>query len=660
MKGIKYTISFCVIFIGLLIIAESHIFYLENFYTQYNSTTLYLQYDTTKEEMIDDIINSAEHNGVEVFTFIRFQSNIFLTEYNIYGTPGTEKYLNDKSNIVEEKYKSLFMGNINFKFESINNIPNIEKVHDYYVIGSTEQVHKFKMELIEKYAGNHPKPGYPDKESRNNTIVIWALIICIILLLSFYDVVSQKKENVIRISMGEKISKIICINILIDSFIFVVMFIVILFILSRYSYVFFNFNISIIFFAILLCINGLLYLNLYSYDIKEAFSNGKSYKSLLSLNYGLKLITTVLIILIISSNIFSISESLSLYKQKTFFEEHADYYYIKFAYRIRENSDGSFNDTLTDSSRVQVIFNKQFFEKFNAIELKNVSNVYGTGGILANKNAFDYLSSKIDELRDINLEKEFYFLLPEKMKNNLELINLLIDYIEIFESNDYGVIYYNDNIEVVGVDEDSLYGSDVVKNPIIVYNNMSLEQLKLQSDNNEQNIMKSEQLYDTMYKISSNDDLKEFNKFIVEYNLQDEIVNKTNVLEKYENSWIIAKRILYINLVFSILVLLLELIIINSIIRLEYEVNAIELSIKKVMGYSVLEKNWKIIMMTVITTISSILIAIIGARIMQIQEVYYIAFGGSIILILELFIIVFYINRIENSKIQKILKGGNL
>ncbi|SHH98483.1 DUF1430 domain-containing protein [Clostridium grantii] len=516
------------------------------------------------------------------------------------------------------------------------------------------------MELIEKYAGNHPKPGYPDKESRNNTIVIWALIICIILLLSFYDVISQKKENVIRISMGEKISKIICINILIDSFIFVVMFIVILFILSRYSYVFFNFNISIIFFAILLCINGLLYLNLYSYDIKEAFSNGKSYKSLLSLNYGLKLITTVLIILIISSNIFSVSESLSLYKQKSFFEEHADYYYIKFAYRIRENSDGSFNDTLTDSSRVQVIFNKQFFEKFNAIELKNVSNVYGTGGILANKNAFDYLSSKIDELRDINLEKEFYFLVPERMKNNLELINLLIDYIEIFESNDYGVIYYNDNIEVVGVDEDSLYGSDVVKNPIIVYNNMSLEQLKLQSDNNDQNIMKSEQLYDTMYKISSNDDLKEFNKFIVEYNLQDEIVNKTNVLEKYENSWIIAKRILYINLVFSILVLLLELIIINSIIRLEYEVNAIELSIKKVMGYSVLEKNWKIIMMTLITTISSILIAIIGARIMQIQEVYYIAFGGSIILILELFIIVFYINRIENSKIQKILKGGNL
>ena len=163
-----------------------------------------------------------------------------------------------------------------------------------------------------------------------------------------------------------------------------------------------------------------------------------------------------------------------------------------------------------------------------------------------------------------------------------------------------------------------------------------------------------------MYKLSSKNDSDKVNKFIEEHNLKDQIVNKVNILDKYKDSWIIAKRILYINLIFSTLVLLLELIIINSIIRLEYKINAIELSIKKVIGYSILEKNKKIIIMVVITTILSTLISVIVSLIMKFEYAYYLAFGGVIILILELFVIMFYINKVETSEILKILKGGNL
>ena len=64
--------------------------------------------------------------------------------------------------------------------------------------------------------------------------------------------------------------------------------------------------------------------------------------------------------------------------------------------------------------------------------------------------------------------------------------------------------------------------------------------------------------------------------------------------------------------------------------------------------------------MTVIATILSTLISVIVGLIMKFQEAYYLALGGSIILILELFIITFYINKVETSEILKILKGGNL
>lgn len=662
LKGIKYIISFCIMFIGILIIGESHIFYLDNFYTQYDNTTLYLQIDTTNEEMVTDILNSSIRNEVEVFTFRRSQLGNSLTEYNIYGTSGAEKYINTNSNIFEGKYTSLFLGNINFKFNDIKNISEIDNLHNYYVIGNREHIKQFKMNLIDKYAGNHPKQGYPDKESRNNILAIWLLTISIVLLLSFYDIISHKKENIIKISVGERISNIILKSIFQDSLVFIVSFIVIASILSRYTYVFFNFKISIISFIILLCINALLYLNLYCYDVKEAFSNSQSSKNLLSLNYGLKLVTTIVTIFIISSNIACIFQSYNLYKQKEFFEDHSDYYYIKFTYRPIQNRDGSVNNSFEESASVQSTFYRKFFEEFHVTTVKNISDFLNVEAISANKNASDYLLSKIDEFNNVDLDKDFYFILPEKMKDNAEIIDQLKLEIQLNQGDNfvynYDVIYYHHNIDIVGINEDHIYGSDLVKNPAIIYNNISEDQVK--SQDADQGPGRQDYLYDTMYKLSLDDDFDKFDKFIVENNLKDQIIQKINVLEKYENAWIIAKRILYINLVFSALVLLLEFIIINSIIRLEYKINSIELSIKKVLGYSILEKNRKIIIMTVITTLLSILIGVIMAIIMKVQEAYYLAFGGIIILILELSIITFYIHRIENSKILKILKGGNL
>lgn len=650
-------------FIGILIIGESHIFYLDNFSSQYSYTTLYLQDTTTSVEMISDITNSATSNNVEVFTIVTSHPNSSLTEYNIYGTPGVESHVNKDSNIFEKKYTSLLLGDINFKFNSINDIPNIKSQNEYRVIGSKENIHKFKMDLIDKYAGNHPKPGYLDKESKNNTIAIWGLITSIVLLFSVYDVISQKKENLIRVTMGEKISNIICKNILIDSFALIVSFTLIFFILSKYTYVFFNFKISIIIFGILLSINGLLYLSLYFSKVKEVFSNGESSKKLLSLNYGLKLVTTIITIFIISSNIVLIYNSYTFYKQKAFFQDHSDYYYLELMYKTTMNSDGSLNSRWEDSALVQETFYKEFFKEFNAISVKDLSLNQQLPTVFANRNAFEYLSSKIDELSNLNLDKDFYFILPDKLENNPEIIETLKNN-TTYTSNeinflyDYDVIYYQDNIDMVGIDEDYIYGSYLLENPAIVYNNMSVDQVKNLDITKQVGLQ--DELSDVMYQISSETQLEKFNDFIADHNLEGQIIKKTNVLEKYENMWIIAKRVLYINLIFSDLVLLLEIIIINSIVMLEYKVNAIELSIKKILGYSILQKNRKIILMTVITTIASILTAIIVNIIMKTHVGKYLGLGGLIILILELSTIIFYINRIEKSNIQKILKGGSL
>ncbi|EGI2114996.1 DUF1430 domain-containing protein [Listeria monocytogenes] len=656
MKTIKYIISLCIIFIGILIIGESHIFRLNNFYTDFDNTTLYLQKDTNDVEMANDILNSAKSNDVEVFTFIKSPRSIFLNEYVIYGTSNVKSYINKNLDISERKYTSLFLGDVDFKFKDLKSITSFKDVHNFYIIGKPNSVHQFKMDLIDKYAGNHPQKGFISNELRNTAICIWLLIIGVTLLLTYYDTILQKKENLIRVTMGESIHKIIWKNILLDSLFYLSTFGVILYILSKYTHVFYQFKISLILFFLLIILNALIYFNLYFYNLKEAFSNTSSSKKLLSLNYGLKLITIIITVFIISSNISLILQAYDLYKQKPFFESYSNYNYTRLEYRLIENKDGTITDSQQDGI-VQEKFYRQFFKKFNATLLTNISDLLDTNGVLANKNAFKYLSHQIKELKSSNLDKDIYFLIPKKLSNNIEIISQLKNAINFYEGEgfayNYDVIYYEDNINIINIDENYTYGSQLVENPVIIYNNVNRDKLKSPISKDTQNV---NYVHDIMYDISN----KEFNNFIKQNNLQGQIVSKTNVMDSYNKNWNNAKRVLYINLVFTILVLILEFIVITSIIKLEYEVNSIELSIKKVLGYSMIEKNKKIILITFITTIISIISTLIAASILQLDKTFYLAIGGTVILVLELLVIAFYIYKIERSKIQKILKGGNL
>ncbi|MFT4416680.1 DUF1430 domain-containing protein [Fredinandcohnia humi] len=657
MKKIKYIVSFIVIMIGLLIIGESHQLYLNNFNAVFSNTTMYLQENTTADEMIQDILDSAERNDVEVFAVNSTVHSTFLKEITIYGSKGVETYINDELTIFEKEYKSLLLGKTRVTFSDFKDIPNIANVHDYYVIGSKENSKQFKIDLIDKYAGNHPKEGYPDKESSKNTLFIWLLIDFVILFLSFYDVILQKKENFIKVSLGERVGKIIWKNILLDTFVFGIIFLLSLLLMSHYNNVFFKFPISMTMFLVMLVINAAFYFNLYFYDLKEVFSNVKVPKKLLALNYGMKLITIILTVFVISSNIATIFEGYKFYKQRPFFEEHADYYYTNLGYKDIINSNGTIENNIEKDSIVNETFYRRFFETFDATALVNISVSQMDDMIFANRNTYDYLSRHINELTDVDLKKDIYFILPKELTNDKEIIESLNQWVKVFEGDsfqyDYGVVYYEDTIEIMSIDEFFLNGSGLIKNPIIIYNNVAANTATYSIN---EKAFKLTYHHDIMYKISEN----EFNAFIDEYGLTDQFHSITNVLEKYEHQWGIVKRVIYMNVILTILALFLELIIINSIIRLEYEVHAIELSIKKVLGYSTMEKNKKILLMTIISTAISIIAAIAIGVITNVEEVYYIAIGGAFILLLEVSVILSYIRKIEESSIQKILKGGSL
>ena len=151
-----------------------------------------------------------------------------------------------------------------------------------------------------------------------------------------------------------------------------------------------------------------------------------------------------------------------------------------------------------------------------------------------------------------------------------------------------------------------------------------------------------------------------FQDYVAENQMTDELVLQTNAWEKYLDIWEAAKRLMNINLIFAVLILSLELLVTWTVLRLEYQVNAIELSVQKVMGYSIWQKNRRLILSTMGITLVSTLAVALTAHILEFSSPGLLLAGGTLLLLAEGVLLIWLIRKIERANVQRILKGGNL
>ena len=94
-----------------------------------------------------------------------------------------------------------------------------------------------------------------------------------------------------------------------------------------------------------------------------------------------------------------------------------------------------------------------------------------------------------------------------------------------------------------------------------------------------------------MYRFTE-DDIEQLKET---YNLREVKVTKvTEQCEQYKASFL--RKVLIVTVI-SAFMMLLEMIIMMTIIRTEYVVNARELAVKKVLGYSIWKKNRELILL---------------------------------------------------------------
>lgn len=108
------------------------------------------------------------------------------------------------------------------------------------------------------------------------------------------------------------------------------------------------------------------------------------------------------------------------------------------------------------------------------------------------------------------------------------------------------------------------------------------------------------------------------------------------------------------------LIIIMEFIIIKTMLRYESMINSIELAVKTVVGYSVFMKYRKMFITTFVSLGISAIGSMIVAMVLNMPSSIYMIIGYSVIGVMDVIMMLYYIRVIEKGNIQKALKGSVL
>lgn len=641
MKIVKYITGFILIFIAFVFAGEMYVWHLDSFETEYSYVTFYLQKNTSIDEMINDIYSAAKKEDVEVFVVDKQVNSLFSEKINLYGTDEVESILYSDANISGGNYNSIFLGNVDVIFSDFSEIKDISKFEDYYVIGNDENIVKFKQELVDKYAGKFPQRGYQSINSILNISVVWGIVLLFLLLLTFYEIALKKKEVIVRMISGEQIGSFVIKQIIEDVLFYAIVFFSTKGILANYTNVEFYKSISILVFLIFLLLNSFLYVSLFLINYKRDVQTQKTAQNILKISYIYQAVTIFLTIITMSGSMELIFDGMNYYHQKDFFESRRDYTYWAFGLEEYEKL-----------SAIMEMAYKQAMDGQTEISLVDLDD-WGDGVdyVLADRGAQEYLKTEIPMLDNINLEEKVYFMIPKEYSGQKEIVSHIKDIWSSYYNGDleYELIEYRTDAEIMAISNVGKIQSAYKKNPVIIYNNMTSESLSRYI-----NI-----LYignSTMYKISDDD----WNQLISDNGFEDSLYYRTNVYDNYNYHWNIMKRNMMIGATLFMILLLLEGFIIKTILNYEYQVNAKKITLSKIFGETLLSRHRKILLTSGIFGMIGLSGALIVCWKLNFSSVFCIAAGGLSILLVEILLVIRYIQKLDKTNIYRILKGGSI
>jgi len=367
--------------------------------------------------------------------------------------------------------------------------------------------------------------------------------------------------------------------------------------------------------------------------------------------YALKFIVSVGTVMVIITNISLILQNRMSLGKMDFSDAYQDYSYLELVARnTPAGEDRSWEETYNINNRIYVENYETLKPVVSELILQDgddgakyvLVNEYGAASLEGFLRGMDY-----DEDADV-----IYFI-PEKYHTDttMEDARICLSHI-ITEAPGLTeqVVVYQDNRTFSYINRNVENNMSIIRNPVVIYARFHgadyLDRIHIEDTKN------------VMFRLKDKDiaDIKE--TYSLEEKGYEVIVTKVTERFDYYNN-MLKQGISFCSAV-AIFILFLQIILTVTIVIMEYRNNSMEISLKKILGYSLLRRNLRIILFSVISNG----IVMITAAVAGIWSGLYGAQAalkvGIMLLAIELGIEIINILKIEKENLLKTLKGGCL
>lgn len=637
MRKAKYGMCAALIFVALVLVGEIYVWYVINFYSMFPSTTLYLQEGQQKQDLLEDVTEAAAQAGIDAFVVDVKTNNSVSYTLNIYGTDHTKDKLKE-SMVREGEFKSIAIGKISVQYFPLQQLPEEFTPTYFCLTGTYEENVLFKQQLIDEYAGNFPQEVKGNYGDCLEIIGIWAVVYVFLLLLSMYDMAMLRKEGVVRMVSGEPLTAFVWSNIKKDLIAFTAIFLALLCVTSLFAEIKYYIEITILLYLGFIVLNSLLHLQMLKIDFRRDVSSNQSAKRVLKISHAYKFAAMAAAILMLNGTISLIKDGVDCYRQGDFFQDYGSYYYFNPA-----------NPELyaVVGREWDINLSEELFTGRNRLILVDLDCSTERDYIYADDSARAYLEEQIPELKTMQLEQKFYIILPETYKNDESILETALENWEGYYPGpyDYEVIGCRRTNTIAMEDSKTTVRSSIKKDAIILYNNLGVSSYASFSS-------LGYILQNTLLEVSpqEREDLEA--RGIVNF--------FTNAQENYLFQLEGARRNMTVGIVFSALILAINLVILRSMVFYDYKINAAERTLKKLFGYGALSRNRKPLLLSLASAAVAVFISSLVLYFLGRDGMVYNVVGGGAILLVDLACLLHYIRKMGRASMNRILKGGSL
>lgn len=510
------------------------------------------------------------------------------------------------------------------------------------------------MELIDEYAGNHPQFPEHNWHISHEQTALWSIIFLLLILLTLLYIQVKKGEMFLKIICGESRSLLVAREAGIDLLCIVGGALLIQYLLRGYTESYFC---SAVFYraaVVYALADTLLYLSFARYRSKRVYGNRRLTGAAMPLLYALKAASMALVALVLTSNVLLAEEAVSFLSQEDFFAEHRDYYYTNICYLWRGENNGQAPADTENDFRIKEIFYRKNYRTFQPILLAEFGQWRGRDMIYANGYALDYLQEVIPDLRASSPEQRCYYILPEALSGNPDIVSYLDlrleNYLPEETLKDRALICYPGKTKVINIDELSPLISRVSRTPIIILDNREIDFVESEITGN---VFFTTLDQSIMYRLND----AEFDRFIADYGLEADIHGKSNVYEVYLRGRLMMRRVLKMALVLAGFFTLLEILILQTVTKMEFRFHAYQISLQKILGYTRRERYARLFLLSLISAVAAEIIFLITDIVYALYPLWQGTLVIGLVFVLELLLMDREISKLEKRSIPLVLKG---